>query len=122
MQGKGGKGAKGKKILLTLRLAEVCKGLDKNSFPVGAVVPAVVRTVEDHGFALDFGVAAVSGFLSSADFTAAFGASAVARPGLLLQTVVREAGRGGANLIVDCEASTVAAKVRRRRVHRVQCS
>lgn len=100
-----------KKIHLTLRLSSVCAGLDKKSFPTGAVVPAVVRTVEDHGYVLDFGVKQVSGFLPRADLLAALGPDATARPGRVLEVVVKASERGGSRLVVGCDPSLVASQV-----------
>ena len=53
----------GKRIELSLRLENVCAGIDKDSLVEGSVAPAMVRSIEDHGYILDFGIAGTSGFL-----------------------------------------------------------
>ena len=53
----------GKRIELTLRLSQVCTGLDKGCLSEGAAVPAVVTSVEDHGYIVAFGIDDCSGFL-----------------------------------------------------------
>ena len=53
----------GKRIELTLRLSQVCTGLDKGCLSEGAAVPAIVTSVEDHGYIVAFGIDDCSGFL-----------------------------------------------------------
>ena len=53
----------GKRIELTLKLSAVCEGVSKECLVEGSVTPAVVQSVEDHGYILEFGVADTSGFL-----------------------------------------------------------
>ena len=43
-----------KRIELTLRLSQVCTGLDKGCLSEGAAVPAIVTSVEDHGYITAF--------------------------------------------------------------------
>ena len=54
----------GKRIELTLRLSQVCAGLDKECLTEGAAIPAVVTSVEDHGYIVEFGIDGSTGFLS----------------------------------------------------------
>ena len=53
----------GKRIELTLRLSQVCAGLDKGCLTEGAAIPAVVTSVEDHGYIVEFGIDDSAGFL-----------------------------------------------------------
>lgn len=114
MQGKGKKGAKlRRKVHLSLRLADLCEGLTAASFPVGAMVPAVVRTVEDTGSTCLLGVPGVSAFLPAAAFSEAFGAAARPVPGQIVQAVVAERLRDGASVVLSCDAAQVAAAATR---------
>ena len=45
-----------KSIQLSLRLKRLCKGLSAAALQQGAVVPASVRSAEDHGYTLDLGI------------------------------------------------------------------
>lgn len=82
--------------------------MDKASLHIGAVLPAVVRTVEEHGSVLSLGIDRVSAFLPTASYTAAFGAGAAPLPGQLLQVVVKKLLRAGSSAIVGCESAEVA--------------
>ena len=53
----------GKRIELSLRLENVCKSVTKESLVEGSVTPAVVQSIEDHGYILGFGISGTSGFL-----------------------------------------------------------
>lgn len=109
-KGKGAKAIKArKKVHLSLCLSDVCDGMDASSFPLGVMVPAVVRTVEDHGCACTLGVTGMSAFLPSASFHATFGPTVRAMPGQILQTVVKERLRDGSSVVLDCAAAAVAS-------------
>ncbi|KAK3281517.1 hypothetical protein CYMTET_10693 [Cymbomonas tetramitiformis] len=60
---KGKPGKERKRIDLSLRLSTLLKGTEFASFKEGLAMPACVRSVEDHGYVLSFGVPGVSGFL-----------------------------------------------------------
>lgn len=75
---------------------------------MGAVVPAVIRTVEDHGSVLSLGIKGVAAFLPSASYTTAFGPAVTPLPGQLLQVVIKQLLRGGSSAIVGCEPAEVA--------------
>jgi len=69
-EGKGeGKdeGTANKRIDLTLRLSKLHKSLDMTSLREGLNLPAYVRSVEDHGYIVSFGIPGTTGFLSTAD-------------------------------------------------------
>lgn len=53
----------GKRIELTLLLEKVCSEMTKETLVEGSVAPAMVQSVEDHGYILNFGIAGTSGFL-----------------------------------------------------------
>jgi rRNA biogenesis protein RRP5 len=97
-----------RKVHLSLRLADVCAGLDRGAAFDGAVLPACIRTVEDHGYALVLGAPGVSAFLPAADFAAAFGVAARPMSGQLLQVVVKQLLRGGSDAVVGCLPTDVA--------------
>lgn len=101
---KGGK----KKVHLSLKVSDVSSGIDKASLYTGAVLPAVIRTVEEHGSVLSLGVDGVSSFLPAASYTAAFGSGVKPLPGQLLQVVIKQMLRSGSSVIVGCEAAEVA--------------
>ena len=42
----------------------MCAGLDKECLTEGAAIPAVVTSVEDHGYIVEFGIDGSTGFLS----------------------------------------------------------
>lgn len=104
---KGGK----KKVHLSLKVSDVSSGIDKASLYTGAVLPAVIRTVEEHGSVLSLGVDGVSSFLPAASYTAAFGTGVKPLPGQLLQVVIKQMLRSGTSVIVGCEAAEVAQAV-----------
>lgn len=55
--GKGGKPRKkGKHVELTLRLRSVCGGVGPDAIKPGQVLPACIRSVEDHGYIITFGI------------------------------------------------------------------
>lgn len=108
VQGSKGKSKARKTVHASLRLAELCAGMDASSFPLGAMVPAVIRTVEDTGCTCLVGVSGVSAFLPAAAFSAAYGASTRPTPGQIVQTVVAERLRDGGSLVLGCDAAAVA--------------
>uniref|UniRef100_A0A7S0UUT8 S1 motif domain-containing protein n=1 Tax=Polytomella parva TaxID=51329 RepID=A0A7S0UUT8_9CHLO len=110
----GNKGAKKKIkrrfVQLSLCLSRLHKGRDARIFQKGSPATACVRSIEDHGFVLSFGVKGISGFLRRADHIAAFGEEAAAAllPGMLVEVVVKE----DANALMAAQGSSLAAKKR----------
>jgi len=51
----------GSSIELSLCLSKLHQGLELGSLRTGSALPACVRSVEDHGYLLSFGIAGVSG-------------------------------------------------------------
>lgn len=101
----------GRKVHLSLRLSDVCSGMDKAAAFVGAALPACIRTVEEHGCSLMLGVPGMSAFLPLSDYHAAFGSNVRAVPGQLVQVVVKKLLRGGKDAVVGCEASDIASSM-----------
>ena len=62
LHGLGGGGGK-KTIELSTRVQDVNRGLAGDSVREGAVLTACIKSVEDHGYLLDFGIRSTSGFL-----------------------------------------------------------
>jgi rRNA biogenesis protein RRP5 len=102
-----------KKVHLSLCLADVCAGMDASSFPLGAMVPALVRTVEENGCVCLTGVPAVSAFLPHAEFAAACGPGTRPVPGQIVQAVVVQRLRDGASVTLDCAAAGIAGATTR---------
>lgn len=112
----GGEGAEGgeggrKVVNLSLRLKKVCAGMSGSAVVPGAVLPAVVRGVEDHGFTLSFGVKGVTGFLPRRVHEAAFGEGAALLAGALLDVAVTKAPDGRGVTAVTTDPNTVATAV-----------
>lgn len=101
----------GRKVHLSLRLSDVCAGMDKAAAFVGAALPACIRTVEEHGCSLMLGVPGMSAFLPLSDYHDSFGSNVRAVPGQLVQVVVKKLLRGGNDAVVGCEASDIASSM-----------
>jgi rRNA biogenesis protein RRP5 len=99
--------------MLSLRVADVCAGMDSAAAHVGAVLPACIRTVEDHGCSLTLGVPGVSAFLPLADYHATFGSNVQPVPGQIMQVVIKKLLRGGKDAVVGCEATEIASSMLR---------
>ncbi|CAM0905650.1 unnamed protein product [Alopecurus aequalis] len=56
-----------KRVWLSLRLSRMYKGLSLDAIQDGMVLTAQVKSVEDHGYILYFGVSTFSGFMPKAD-------------------------------------------------------
>ena len=74
----------GKRIELTLLLEKVCSGMTKDTLIEGTVAPAMVQSVEDHGYILSFGIAGTSGFLPKKNVASGL----TLRKGKLLDVVI----------------------------------
>ncbi|KAL4451480.1 hypothetical protein ABPG75_007142 [Micractinium tetrahymenae] len=104
-----------KRVDVSLRLSKLCAGLGPEAVREGLALPACVRSVEDHGYLLSFGIKGVSGFLPKKE------AAAVGRPlapGALLEVVVapggvKPAGGGATSATVQCAHEAVSGAVAR---------
>ncbi|XP_015695265.2 rRNA biogenesis protein RRP5 [Oryza brachyantha] len=56
-----------RRVWLSLRLSRIYKGLSLDGIQDGMVLTAQVKSVEDHGYILHFGVSSFSGFMPKAD-------------------------------------------------------
>ncbi|KAL6599504.1 hypothetical protein ACP70R_045641 [Stipagrostis hirtigluma subsp. patula] len=56
-----------RRVWLSLRLSLLYKGLSLDALQEGMVLAAQVKSVEDHGYILHFGVSSFSGFMQKAD-------------------------------------------------------
>ncbi|KAG8100364.1 hypothetical protein GUJ93_ZPchr0013g37106 [Zizania palustris] len=56
-----------RRIWLSLRLSRIYKGLSLDAIQDGMVLTAQVKSIEDHGYILHFGVSSFSGFMPKAD-------------------------------------------------------
>ncbi|TKW31046.1 hypothetical protein SEVIR_2G079200v4 [Setaria viridis] len=56
-----------RRVWLSLRLSQLYKGLSLDALQEGMVLAAQVKSVEDHGYILHFGVPSFSGFMQKAD-------------------------------------------------------
>ena len=78
-----------KTVKLSLRLKRLVSGLTPSSLlKEGSVVPACIKSCEDHGYALDFGFKSVGGFLKKKDHEAAYGQEADLEAGMMIDVVV----------------------------------
>ncbi|KAG8983815.1 rRNA biogenesis protein rrp5, partial [Tulasnella sp. 427] len=79
------------KIELSLAPQKVNEGLTQADFLPGVMLAASVKSVEDHGYSLDFGLADVSGFLKFSDAeTAGLSSSARLHVGTVVTCTVEE--------------------------------
>ncbi|KAF8768533.1 hypothetical protein HU200_007543 [Digitaria exilis] len=56
-----------RRVWLSLRLSQLYKGLSLAALQEGMVLTAQVKSIEDHGYILHFGVSSFSGFMQKAD-------------------------------------------------------
>lgn len=115
--GSGGKkGGSGKAIALSLRLRRVCEGAGAGALALGRCVPAVVKSAEDHVYALGFGVKGAAGVLPRKDYAAYYGADAALAPGQLIDCVVTKpapaGAAGGVTQVTVSHDSVAAASVK----------
>ena len=94
--------AQRKRVDITLHVAKVNSGLGGDSVREGAALSACVKSVEDHGYLLTFGIKNTTGFLPKAD------SPTVLRVGSVVDVVVCSVKSGG-HAIVSAEAAAVAA-------------
>ncbi|EFJ44854.1 rRNA processing protein Rrp5/programmed cell death protein 11 [Volvox carteri f. nagariensis] len=107
-----GGGRSAKHVALSLLLRDVQGGLGSEAVAEGLALGAVVRSVEDHGYTLSFGIKGTSGFLRKKDHEAQFGEGVALQVGGLIDVVVRNAA-DKRNVLVSCAPGDVAAAVTR---------
>ncbi|GLI68751.1 hypothetical protein VaNZ11_013243 [Volvox africanus] len=107
-----GKARRNKHVALSLLLRDVQGGMGSEALMEGLVLGAVVRSVEDHGYTLSFGIKGTSGFLRKRDYEEQFGEGLTLQVGGLLDVIVRNAA-DKRNVIVSCAPGDVAAAVTR---------
>lgn len=99
-----GSAQEGSRLLeLSLRLSALAGGQQLQAVRPGRLLPAVVRSVEDHGYVLSFGPQALSGFLPRS----AAPSDAQLHPGQLLEAVVTAQDARRRVLTVRCEPAAV---------------
>jgi len=110
--GKAGKKRARRGVELSLLLKALASGLAADGLQEGMALPACVKTVEDHGYTLVFGIKGAQGFLKKAEHEAALGEGATLLPGQLVETVVRSA-KDPRQVTVTTRPSEVAAAATR---------
>ncbi|KAK9832620.1 hypothetical protein WJX81_004603 [Elliptochloris bilobata] len=104
---------RGRRIVLSLHVAKAAAGMGAEALAPGRVLPACVRSIEDHGFTLSLGVPGARAFLERSNYAKAFGADVPApRPGSLLEVVVT-AARDRRMVHVSADPKAVTAAVAR---------
>ncbi|KAG2446158.1 hypothetical protein HXX76_000753 [Chlamydomonas incerta] len=103
-------GRSAKHVELSLLLRDVQGQLGPGGLVEGAAVGACVRSMEDHGYTLSFGIKGTSGFLRRKDYVEQFGEGVALQVGGLLDVVVRAAG-DKRNVVVGCGPGDVAGAV-----------
>ncbi|KAG1347685.1 putative rRNA biogenesis protein RRP5 [Cocos nucifera] len=98
---KDGKG--NKRIWLSLRLSLLYKGLTLDAVQDGMVLNAQIKSIEDHGYILYFGVSSFTGFLPKSEQD-----GGVFSSGQHLQCVVKSIDKARAVAIVNSDAGLVS--------------
>ncbi|KAG2498018.1 hypothetical protein HYH03_004276 [Edaphochlamys debaryana] len=99
-----------KHVVLSLLLTGVQGPLGKGALAEGLALGACVRSVEDHGYTLSFGLKGASGFLPKRDHEAQFGEGVTLQVGGLLDVVVKSVA-DPRHVVVTCAPGEVAAAV-----------
>lgn len=79
-----------KLLQVSLRLKYINAGLSVQGLLKGTLVPSYVKSVEDHGYVIGFGLKGVKGFLPKKDVSSALGKSIDLLPGALLDCLVKD--------------------------------
>ncbi|XP_039140377.1 rRNA biogenesis protein RRP5-like [Dioscorea cayenensis subsp. rotundata] len=95
-----------KRILLSLRLSLLYKGLTLEAVQDGMVLTAQVKSIEDHGYILHFGVFSFSGFLPRSCLD-----GGKATVGQLIQGVVKSIDKARAVVHLDSDPDLVSKSV-----------
>ncbi|MEW5309979.1 MAG: hypothetical protein WDW38_001817 [Sanguina aurantia] len=106
--GKGGKDGSKKGLQLSLLLKRNNAGLSADMLHVGLGLPAVVKSVEDHGYILGFGIKGVRGFLKRKEHERVFGEGAPLLTGALVEVAVTSVA-DRTNIVVTSDTTAVAA-------------
>lgn len=95
-----------RKIWLSLRLSLLHKGFTLETVQEGMVLTAYVKSIEDHGYILHFGLPSFTGFLPKNSLAENRGIDV--KPGLLLQGVVRSIDRTHKVAYLSSDPDTVS--------------
>ncbi|KAG7581622.1 S1 domain [Arabidopsis suecica] len=94
-----------RKIWLSLRLSLLHKGFSFDSFQLGMVFSANVKSVEDHGYILHFGLPSISGFIEISNDG---NQESVMKTGQLIQGVVTKIDRDRKVVHLSSDPDSVA--------------
>ncbi|KAJ0028108.1 hypothetical protein Pint_36335 [Pistacia integerrima] len=95
-----------RKIWLSLRLSLLHKGFTLDAVQEGMVLTAYVKSIEDHGYILHFGLPSFTGFLPKKSQAESRGIEV--KPGQLLQGVVRTIDRTRKVVYLSSDPDTVS--------------
>ncbi|XP_010557958.1 PREDICTED: rRNA biogenesis protein RRP5 isoform X2 [Tarenaya hassleriana] len=95
-----------RKIWLSMRLSLLHKGFSLDSIQDGMVLSANVKSIEDHGYILHFGLPSISGFLPKRSQDGS--REIEAKIGQLMQCVVTKVDRDLKNVRLCCDPDAVA--------------
>ena len=105
---KSKKKKKKKRVEASLHVSKINSGLSIDSVRPGCVLPACVKSVEDHGYVLSFGIRGTTGFLPKKDLKVNHPLSLV--EGSLVDVgVVAAVGEGGSGHVLVTAAPSVTA-------------
>ncbi|PCH33915.1 nucleic acid-binding protein [Wolfiporia cocos MD-104 SS10] len=96
-----------RRVELSLRPEKVNDGVAKADFRSGFTLSAAVKSIEDHGYILDLGIADVSGFLSFKDAKKSLFGDALF-VGQLLDVCVTKLSANGRTCTVSVDAASVS--------------
>lgn len=95
-----------KRVWLSLRLALIYKGLSLDGIQDGMVLTAQVKSVEDHGYILYFGVSTFSGFMPKCDKE-----TVKIESGQLVQCVVKAIDKARAIIHLSCDEDLLSKSI-----------
>ncbi|XP_027934864.1 rRNA biogenesis protein RRP5 isoform X1 [Vigna unguiculata] len=98
-----------RKIWLSLRLSLVHKNYNLDAVQEGMVLAAYVKSIEDHGYILHFGVSSFTGFLPKDSSTEGFGGEV--KIGNLLQGLVRSIDKVRKVVYLSSDPDTMSKSV-----------
>jgi len=101
-----GDGAGKKTIELSTRAQDVNSGLTGDTVREGAVLTACIKSVEDHGYLLDFGIGSTSGFLLKKDSS-----KTSLKQGSVLEVYVRSIKGDGHALVSALDEEVVSKHI-----------
>ncbi|KAG8885477.1 rRNA biogenesis protein rrp5 [Tulasnella sp. 332] len=99
------------RVELTIAPEQVNDGITKADLVPGFTLPAVIRSVEDHGYIVGFGIAGISGFLSFGEAQNGSSGATNFPIGMVIQCSVLKLSENGrtCNVTVDPEVMTTAS-------------